>query len=301
MHRRDFIRFAVAGSMAAGCPVDLALRAEPPSQPEVDGEHNQLCHEVRDGHTFPRPAVSKRYDVVIVGGGVSGLTCAHLLADHDFLILEKEPHWGGNAYLEEYQSQAFATGAAFTEMEETPAIGLAKELGLPMLRVDNPDPSIINGELVEDTWRGGLDHLPYPKSVRQSFKKFRSDVRALKIGGRERELDAQLFSQYLRDYVPEVKQWWDNYGPSNWGARSEETAALIGLKELRAISGDEADPRITWPGGLGAITQTLSERLLAIHADHMIAPATVVAVEQEKSEARVTYVDSGGVVKAVAA
>src|SRR5580700_8708180 len=179
-NRRDFIRFVVAGSIAAGYPLDLALRAEPVTQAGVDGEHNQVCHQLRDGRAFARPAVSRHYDVVIAGGGVSGLTVAYLLRDHDFLILEKEPHWGGNAYLEEYQGQAFATGAAFTEIGEGPAIALAKELGLRMLRVNDPDPTLLQGELVEDTWRAGLDHLPYPARVRESFKKFCSDARAVK-------------------------------------------------------------------------------------------------------------------------
>ena len=47
---------------------------------------------------------SARHDVVIVGGGMSGLACAWFLRDRDFLLLEKEDHWGGNAYLEEYWS-----------------------------------------------------------------------------------------------------------------------------------------------------------------------------------------------------
>ena len=50
--RRDFIRYVVAGSIAAGCPVDLSLLAAEPSTIEVDGEHNQICHEIRDGHTI---------------------------------------------------------------------------------------------------------------------------------------------------------------------------------------------------------------------------------------------------------
>lgn len=304
-NRRDFIRFVVSGSIAAGCPFDAALRAAPDPAaaraPEVDGEHNRICHELRDGRSFPRPPVSRRYDVIIAGGGVSGLTAAHLLEDRNFLIIEKEPHWGGNAYLEEYQGQAFATGAAFTETVESPAISLAQELGLPMLRVNNPDPTIVRREFVADTWRGGLDRLPYPESVRESFRKFRRDIQAIKIAGRERELNSRPFSQYFSGYAPEVKAWWDNYGPSNWGAPTETTAALIGIYELHAISNDQPDPRITWPGGLGAITHKLSEHLLATRADHMLTGATVVSVEQGKSEARLTYVDAQGEVRAVAA
>src|SRR5215467_10976574 len=103
-NRRDFIKFVVVGSVAAGCPVDLSLlAAQTNSQFDVEGEHNTICHQVRDGKVFTRPPVSARHDVIIVGGGVSGLTAAYLLQHRDFLLLEKEPHWGGNAYLMEYE------------------------------------------------------------------------------------------------------------------------------------------------------------------------------------------------------
>ena len=97
---------------------------------------------------------------MIVGGGVSGLTAAYLLRQRDFLLLEKEPHWGGNAYLMDYQGAAYATGAAFLTSDES-TYTFSKEIGLEPLPVDNWDGSIINGEFIPDTWGDGLDKLPY--------------------------------------------------------------------------------------------------------------------------------------------
>ena len=129
-NRRDFIKFVVAGSVAAGCPIDLSLlAAQTASPPTVDGEDNRICHQVRDGKVFTLPPVSARHDVVIVGGGVSGLTAAYLLRQRDILLLEKEPHWGGNAYLMEYQGNAYATGAAFLNKSEN-SFAFATEIGL---------------------------------------------------------------------------------------------------------------------------------------------------------------------------
>lgn len=296
-NRRDFLKFIVAGSVTAGCPVDLSLIAAPPRAEHgaaVDGEHNEICHEIRDGHRFDPPPVSKRYDIVIVGGGVSGLSSAYLLRKRHFLLLEKEAHWGGNAYIEDYEGQAFATGAAFIERSETHAIGLAKEIGLPLLPVDNPDGTIVNGEFVPDTWRAGLDRLPYSSSVRESFKKFRRNLLAFDLKARYQELDAEPFSKYFEGYAPEVRQWWDGYGPSNWGARTEDTSALVGLAEVRNIAGERAgDARVTWPGGNGAITRRLGEILLPHHGERMKSGATIVRVEQRKKEVHVTYVDEG--------
>ncbi len=299
--RRDFIKFIIAGSVAAGCPVDLSLLAAPQkSTPEVEGEQNEICHQVRDGHRFDRPPVSARHDVVIVGGGVSGLTAAYLLRRRDFLLLEKEPHWGGNAYLEEYQGQAFATGAAFEDIGSV-AEAFSKEIGLELLPVNNFDGTFIHGEFIPDTWREGLDHLPYSPDVRESFKKFRQALLTIPVKDRFRELDNQPFSDFCRGYAPEVKQWWDTYGPSNWGARTEETSARVGIAEMQVI-GDEnrQDNRLAPPGGLGAITKRLAEILEPHHRERMLTGATTVVVEQEKHQARVTYMHLGQL-KAVAA
>jgi protoporphyrinogen oxidase len=299
-NRRDFIKFVVAGSVAAGCPVDLSLlSAETPQPPTVDGEDNRICHQVRDGKIFSRPPVSARHDVVIVGGGVSGLTAAYLLRDRDFLLLEKEPHWGGNAYLMDYRGSAYATGSAFLEKGE-PAYSFAKEIGVEPLPVNDRDSTIIKGEWIPNTWAEGLDKLPYPAPVREGFKKFRKDMLAIDLKKRAAELYNLPFSDFMKDYPAEVKQWWDNYGPSNWGAATEDTAAALGIGEIQEIGGDAVPEFYTWPGGLGAITKKLAETLQPNFAERMQAGATTIAVVPDGKEVQVTYVQ-GAELKTVGA
>lgn len=300
-NRRDFIKFVVAGSVAAGCPIDLSLlAAETDNKPRVDGEENRICHQVRDGKEFTLPPVSTRHDIVIVGGGVSGLSAAYFLQHRDVLLLEKEPHWGGNAYIMEYDGVPYATGSAFLDKSEY-AYQFAKEIGLEPLPINNWDGTIIHGEFIADTWGDGLDKLPYSPQIREGFKKFKSDMLAIDIEKRQKELLSVSFSSFLKGHPDEVKQWWDNYGPSNWGAATDDTAALIGIYEIQAISGSKRkDERHTWPGGLGAITKKLAETLQPRLTDRMQTGATIVSVVPGKNEVQVTYMQ-GTELKTVAA
>jgi oxygen-dependent protoporphyrinogen oxidase len=305
-NRRDFIKFVVAGAVTAGCPIDLSLvsaqagDAQKNHAADVDGEDNRICHQVRDGKAFTRPAASARHDVVIVGGGVSGLTAAYRMQHRDFLLLEKEPHWGGNAYVMDYEGSTYATGSAFLSKDEN-SYHFAKEIGLEPLPVDSPDASILRGELVLDTWGEGLNKLPYSAPVRESFKKFKKEMLAIDVDKRSKELYGKPFSDFLKGYPAELKQWWDNFGPSNWGAASEDTAAALAILTLQGmVEESQTDDRYTWPGGLGAITKKLAEILQPKYKDRMQAGATTVAVVSGKEDVHVTYM-LGGELKTVAA
>lgn len=299
-NRRDFIKFVVAGAVASGCPIDLALLAQPAETvPSVEGEENKICHQVRDGKVFSRPPVSAHHEVIIVGGGMSGLAAAYLLQKHDFLLLEKEPHFGGNAYLMEYQGQAYATGSAFADADSV--VEFAKEIGLEALPVNNFDPTIVNGEFVADTWGDGIDKLPYSPAVRESFKKFRKDMLAIDYEKRRAELYDMPAMDLIKDYGPELKLWWDGFGASSWGSRCEDSPASEIVSELRWMAKpDRKDDRYTWPGGLGALSKRLGEVLQPKYADRMQTNATIVAVAADKNEVNVTYVQ-GTELKTVAA
>lgn len=296
--RRDFLKFVLAGSVAAGCPIDLSVftRSEQGDQahaaPQIEGEHFEICHQIRDKHTFARPPVTKHHDVVIVGGGVSGMSAAYFLQRHDFLLLEKEPHWGGNAYLETYKGQPFATGSAF-DFKGSASDQLGRELGLTPLPIDCPDPTIVRRKWVGDTWRSGVDELPYSAAVRAGFRKFQKQMLAIDARENAAHFDSLPLSDFLKNYPPELTQWWDAYGPSNWGANAANTSSLVALGDLREMSGDEPDGRVTLPGGNGALAQSMAETLHTKFPDQMLSAATIVAVEPQRNNVHVTYIRSG--------
>jgi oxygen-dependent protoporphyrinogen oxidase len=299
--RREFIRYVVAGSVASGCPADAALRPAPGSSPSpsrpsgpphVEGEHFEICHQVRDGHHFDLPAATRKSEVAIVGGGVAGLSAAYFLRGKEWLLLEKEDHFGGNAYQEEYEGQPFATGSAYAYHGDE-GDQLASELGLKLPLVNMPDPTLVNKTYVPDTWKTGITQLPYRKEIVASFLRFREDVVKMKIQERMAELDALPFSNFTAAYAPEIQQWWDIYGPSNWGATTPETSAYVGLYNAKDLFTGGDGKRAILPGGLGCITHKLVEVLEPKYKDRMLGEATVIAAVEEKDAVNVTYLREG--------
>jgi protoporphyrinogen oxidase len=256
---------------------------------------------VRDGRIFERPPVTARHDVVVVGGGVSGLAAAFILRHRDCLLLEKESHWGGNAYTMEYQGFPYATGSAFLSSNNDAAYAFAKEIDLDALPINNWDGSIIRGEYIPDTWGDGIDRLPYTASVREGFKRFKRDLLSIDVERHSLELFKVPLSQFMKESPAELKLWWDAYGLSNWGATTEETPAALAIRELQSFAGDNRrDVRFTWLGGNGAITKRLAELLQRQYAPNMQNGATVVAVTSAQAEVQVTYIQ-GSELKTVAA
>lgn len=227
------------------------------------------------------------------------MSAAYFLQHHNFLLIEKEPHWGGNAYLETYDDQAFATGSAF-DFKSSASDQLARDLGLNPLAIESPDPTIIKQKWVPNTWRGGIDELPYSRAVRDQFRKFQKEMLALDARRNAAHLDSLPLSDFLKNYPPEVTAWWDAYGPSNWGANAANTSALVAIGDLKEMSSNEPDGRVTLPGGNGALAEKLAETLHAKFPDQMISGATIIAVEPQKTEVHVTYLQ-GSRLKTVAA
>ena len=160
--RRDFLNGVAVTAGAAMMPWHLAARRmKPPLRPEnspgyyppaltgMRGSHPgsfDAAHSLRDG-TFWDSAgkpedTGETYDLIIVGGGISGLSAAHFYrkaagAKARILILDNHDDFGGHAKRNEFRvNNAFRLGFGGTFSIESPAPysavakGVIEELGI---------------------------------------------------------------------------------------------------------------------------------------------------------------------------
>ena len=118
--RRDFVQGAAAASVSlALSPVAQAVANSagaaadyPPTKTGLRGSHPgswETAHAIaREGQSFATPAnFDERYDLVIVGAGISGLAAAHYYRarfgdDARILLLENHDDFGGHARRNEF-------------------------------------------------------------------------------------------------------------------------------------------------------------------------------------------------------
>ena len=165
--RRDFMNGAAMAIGAAMLPDGRAFSAteapEPQNQPEYDparktglrGSHPgsfEIAHSLRDGTFWDSVGKSvdtgEAYDLVVVGGGISGLAAAHFFRERAgtssrILILENHDDFGGHAKRNEFHLGGrlqLLNGGTFLIDSPTPysqvADGLLKKLGIDPPKFD---------------------------------------------------------------------------------------------------------------------------------------------------------------------
>jgi spermidine dehydrogenase len=163
--RRDFLNgcaLTVGASLLASSPAWLEAMAVSQDAPEKDpsyyppaktgmrGSHDgswEVAHAMRDGETWPDAVEeNESYDLVVVGGGISGLASAYFFGkfagpNSKILILDNHDDFGGHAKRNEFQAgKRLLIGYGGTQSLEAPhhyskeAFGLLEELGIDVDR-----------------------------------------------------------------------------------------------------------------------------------------------------------------------
>jgi spermidine dehydrogenase len=156
--RRDFMNgIAIAVAGAAGIDFSGAHAAEsavdtyPPSRAGLRGSHVgsfEAAHRLRDGAPFDmtQTVLTERYDLVVIGAGISGLSAAHFYrqrrSNARVLILDTNDDFGGHAKRNEFSVDGQTLiGYGGTQSIDGPARkwsvaakGLLKDLGIDVER-----------------------------------------------------------------------------------------------------------------------------------------------------------------------
>ncbi len=277
--RRKFLR---TGSAAL---VGLSLKADRPIAGSFVNDSFQMGHLLRDRASFPHAKHIEKVPLVIVGGGIAGLSAAWRLRKRgftDFVVLEMNPEAGGNARWGENEITAYPWAAHYVPVPGRKAEfvrELFEDLGV-----------LKNGQWEERNlcftpqerlflygrWQDGLEPAvgltekdrDQFQHLEDLFAKFRASGEftiPLELGrsAKFRDLDRVSFSDWLQQQGCDSRlvNWYMNYAcRDDYGALAKDTSAWAGIHYFSSREAEEKGP-LTWPEGNGWITRRLLERV----------------------------------------
>jgi glycine/D-amino acid oxidase-like deaminating enzyme len=252
-----------------------------------------LGHRLRDRQPFQSPRYEQSVPVVIVGGGIAGLSAAWRLQKRgfrDFVVLEMEPEAGGNARSGANDITAYPWAAHYVPVPGRAAT-LVRELFEELGVLDH-------GEWSERAlcqapqerlflfgrWQEGLEPRTGPSARdRDQFRRFDDRIAEARATGeftipmarglKPSALDRLSMADWLRDQGLDSPwlRWSVDYAcRDDYGALASTTSAWAGLHYFAARDHDEVGP-LTWPEGNGWITKRLLERVgTSVHTNHIV-------------------------------
>lgn len=315
LSRRDFLKLSLC--MGGGFLANMLLEnnsylhaqsamaadiAQTPGYalPDWTGDNFLPMHRIRDHRIPPTvPAPSRFVDVVIVGGGLSGLATGFLLNNENMVILEREKTLGGNAKSGQYGDISYALGSAYLVDIEEPFASLYSALGLPL----RPVPEPVDLRYAGGYWLG-MDKTPdrnVQDTIQQEFLRLRGQFKKMltqpdfpvipleSASAQAMKLDRISFYEYLKeDYSPAFLRYIDAYCYSALGGGIQEISAYAGINFYSEIAG----PIYAFPGGNAFVARRLAEKIQQSGSDRFITGVSVYHIEQRQDRVRIAYFDN---------
>lgn len=144
----------------------------------------------------------RRLQVAVLGGGVAGLTAAHLLRDLDLEVFDAADFIGGRTRsLQQPDGIWLNTGAQYVSTDRVKVVELADAVGARLLRDDN----------LEEYWRGLYPADPRDRAEVDACVERITDEQMRRRPATLPELDEQPFDQWLGDVAPATRRFFDRW------------------------------------------------------------------------------------------
>ena len=224
MHRRDFIKCVISGAL--------------------------LSTAARLGLTTDSVWAdsSSTYDVVIIGGGLSGLTAAVAMKDHNVLVLEKASDMGGRIVSKTWEGFSYSLGASYIGTPDSDIRSYFRAIGLTSKPFPVPPPQdalAISGIIYPDDYTdqafGSLKEIQdYVRASRELYKLAKKGigdaVYSVDLGTLSAfsDLDKLTVEQWLkrRDIGPVVQQFINTENRGLFGSSNADLSLLYNVPEM---------------------------------------------------------------------
>ena len=277
--RREFLQSASAALIGLSIKGDRAIAGS------FVNDSFQLGHQLRDRANFPEAKQVVKRAVVIVGGGIAGLSAAwrlHKKGFTDFVLLEMNDQPGGNSRWGENEITAYPWAAHYVPVPGPKAVyvrELFEDFGV-----------LKNGQWEErylcftpqerlflyGRWQDGIEPaIGLTAADRDDFRKLEDHIHAFRATGKftvpmevglsasTTELDQISFADWLRSQGinSRILNWYLNYCcRDDYGATTANTSAWAGIQYFASREPEDKGP-LTWPEGNGWIVRRLLERI----------------------------------------
>lgn len=331
MRRRELLKAGFAGSGAAlglaGCDADArALDAITGGFVGVDVERGHRMREMTSASggasgtsgksgNWPAPAVTRRTQVLIAGGGIAGLAAARALRQagiDDFALLELEDAAGGNSRGMEVGGIACPRGAHYLPVpgDDAPEVqDFLEELGLrqrvagrwtydELHLCHSPQERLF----IDGHWQDGVLPPADAAATLAQYRRFAARINALRQSEHfaipvarssfspvQLALDAQTFAHWLdAEGLTDARLRWylDYCCHDDYGAGAQTVSAWAGVHYFASRHGfhapgdaeAEREPVLTWPQGNGFLADALAAPL----GTRVQAARVVLRIEETK-------------------
>jgi phytoene dehydrogenase-like protein len=241
-----------------------------------------IGHRLRDRASFRAPIRQLRVPVVIIGGGMAGLSAAWHLDKrgfHDFVLLEMESQPGGNSRWGQNEVSRFPWAAHYVPVPakgESLARELFEEFGI--LRDGKWDDRALCFDpqerlFIYGRWQEGIEPENATPQDTEQYRRFGDKINELRStgqftipmerGAKPSPLDRLSMADWLdhERFNSPTLRWYVNYAcRDDYGALATNTSAWAGIHYFASREPEEKGP-LTWPEGNGFIAQRLIKKL----------------------------------------